>query len=55
MALELVYLETGQWKHSSERPSAFSLAHPPLVLLLCVTGWSSWIFKVGKTLYSVQK
>lgn len=37
MALELMYLETGQWKRSSERPSAYSLAYPPLVLFSCVT------------------
>ena len=28
---------------------------PTLGSVSCVTGWSSWIFKVGKTLYSVQK
>ena len=36
MVLELMYLETGQWKHSSERPSAYSLAYAPFVLFLVV-------------------
>ena len=56
VAHELVYLETGQLKHSSERQSAYIACSTSLdSVAWCAAGWSSWIFEVGKSLYSVQK